>query len=66
VKDPQTEVKTSEDSPKSKNFACWGCGETEHSLRTCPRKTAEEKKQLWDTYGKAFQKSVRPIQEKHI
>jgi len=48
---------------QAKSFACWGCGEIEHSLWKCPKKTAEEKRHLYEE-KKIGPKQLRPIKEK--
>jgi len=50
-----------------KSFACWGCGEPGHLLRTCPKKTAEEKRQFYKAYSsREAMRDVRPIQDKQV
>jgi len=47
-----------------KSFACWECGEPGHLLKTCPKKTAEEKRQFYEAYNSTeATKDVRPIQD---
>ena len=59
----QTETKTSETNGRSRNFACWGCGDSGHSLSACTKKTMDEKKQLYENH-RTVPNSLRPIWEK--
>jgi len=48
-----------------RTFACFGCRSPEHPLKDCPRKTAEEKKQFWNQYGKPLMsRRTRLLNEK--
>ena len=44
IRDQQDEAKTAEADKRPRPFACWGCGELGHSLRTCLKRTMQEKK----------------------
>jgi len=48
----QTKYETAPNTTPHRTFACFGCGSPEHPLKECPRKTAEEKKQFWNQYGR--------------
>jgi len=53
-----------EDTPH-RTFACFGCGSPEHPLKDCLRKTAEEKKQFWNQYGRPpMPRRTRSLNEK--
>lgn len=62
---PRLEPSSSEDTQQRSpgSFACFGCSSTEHALRECPAKTAEEKRQIWNHYGRPTQRRVRPLNE---
>ena len=45
-RDQQDEAKTAEADKRPRPFACWGCGELGHSLRTCPKRTVRENEAL--------------------
>ena len=62
IRDQQDEAKTAEADKRSRPLACWGCGELGHSLRTCSKRTMQEKKQLWEAHNsREATKDVRPI-----
>jgi len=46
IKELPDEEKAAEVDKKPKSFACWGCGEPGHLLKTCSKKTAEEKRRF--------------------
>jgi len=48
IRDQQDEAKTAEADKRPRPFACWGCRELGHSLRTCSERTMQEKKQFWE------------------
>ena len=62
IRDQQNQAKTAEAEKRPRPFACWGCGELGHSLRTCSKRTLQEKKQLWEAHNsREATKVVRPI-----
>jgi len=62
IRDQQDEAKTAEADKRPRPFACWGCGELGHLLRTCSKRTLQEKKQLWEAHNsREATKDVRPI-----
>jgi len=61
------EEKAAEVDKKPKSFACWGCGEPGHLLKTCSKKTVEEKRQFYEAYNsREATREVRPIQDKQV
>jgi len=67
IRDQQDEAKTAEADKTPRPFACWGCGELGHSLRTCSKRTMQEKKQFWEAHNsREATKDVRPISEKQV
>jgi len=67
IQEQPDEEKAAEVNKKPKSFACWGCGEPGHLLRTCPKKTAEEKRQFYEAYSnKEATRNVRSIQDKEV
>jgi len=43
IRDQQDEAMTAEAGKRPRPFACWGCGELGHSLRTCSKNEVEER-----------------------
>jgi len=48
---------------RTKDFACWGCGDPNHTVMYCPNKTPEEKDQIRASHSPWH---VWPIEEKHV
>jgi len=67
IQELSDEEKAAEVDKKPKSFACWGCGEPGHLLRTCPTKTAEVKRHFYEAYNsREATRDVRPIQDKQV
>jgi len=67
IQEQPDEAKAADVDKKPKSFACWGCGEPGHLLRTCPKKTVEEKRQFYEAYSnREATRAVRPIHDKQV
>ena len=67
IRDQPDEVETAEADKRPRPLACWGCGELGHTLRICPKRTMQGRRQFWEaSNSKEATKDVRPIREKQV